>query len=127
VESIFALLQDMAGHHAEVTDGHGPGVQTQSLATTLAFKLSILFSQKIRRTTTGKEVDLVVEHGRKLLAVEIKLTTAPRYQDAENLHVFLEEYPETEAALLVHSGAEVKRLHEKVIAVPWVLLSGQSP
>jgi hypothetical protein len=39
----------------------------------------------------------------------------------------LEEYPETEAALLVHSGAEVKRLHEKVIAVPWVLLSGQSP
>lgn len=69
----------------------------------------------------------MVEHGRKVLAIEIKLTTAPRYQDAENLHVFLEEYPETEAALLVHSGAEVKRLHEKVIAVPWVLLSGQSP
>jgi len=78
------------------------------------------------RTITGKEVDLVVEHGRKLLAVEIKLTTAPRYQDAENLRVFLEEYPETEAALLVHSGAEVKRLHEKILAVPWVLLSRQS-
>ncbi|MGE5303536.1 MAG: ATP-binding protein [Alphaproteobacteria bacterium] len=76
------------------------------------------------RTINGKEVDLVIEYGRKLLAVEIKLTTAPRYRDSENLRLFLEEYPETTAALLVHNGKEVKRLHEKIFAVPWQLLSG---
>lgn len=76
------------------------------------------------RTVTGKEVDLVIEHGRKLIAAEIKLTSTPGYQDAESLRLFLDEYPETAVALLVHAGRAVKRLHEKIVAVPWHLLSG---
>lgn len=78
------------------------------------------------RTVTGKEVDLVIEHGRRLVAVEIKLTSAPSYRDTEALQLFLEDYPETAAALLVHTGREVRRLHEKIVAIPWNLLSGKS-
>ncbi len=77
------------------------------------------------RTITGKEVDLVIEYGRRLLAVEIKLTATPRYQDADSLRFFLQEYPETTLALLVHAGKEIKRLDEKIIAVPWQLFSGR--
>lgn len=78
------------------------------------------------RTVTGKEVDLVIEYGRKLVAVEIKLTSAPGYKDTESLRLFLDEYPETAMALLVHTGREIKRLHEKIIAIPWHLLSGKT-
>ncbi|MFQ5542191.1 MAG: ATP-binding protein [Candidatus Binatia bacterium] len=76
------------------------------------------------RTQTGSEVDLVIEHGRRLVIVEIKLTSTPSYRDTESLRLFLEEYPETAAALVIHTGREIKRLHEKIVAVPWYLLSG---
>lgn len=37
------------------------------------------------RTTTGKEVDFVIEHGRWLLAFEAKLTRMPTVHDIKNL------------------------------------------
>ena len=42
------------------------------------------------RTTTGKEVDFVIEHGRRLLALEVKLTTRPTVHDIQNLLLFME-------------------------------------
>ena len=74
------------------------------------------------RTATGKEVDFVVEQGEKLVAVEAKLTTSPRFSDADGLLLFLEEYPETIQGILIHAGSSVKRLHEKILAVPWHVL-----
>jgi predicted AAA+ superfamily ATPase len=71
------------------------------------------------RTANGREVDFVVEQGKRLIAIEAKLTTVPRYADAENLQLFLEEYPETTAALLVHAGQEVKQLGKQLLALPW--------
>jgi len=76
------------------------------------------------RTTTGKEVDFVLEWGRKLLAVEVKLSTRPKYSDIETLRLFMKEYPETSAGILVHAGDEVKIMDEKVVAIPWFLLGG---
>ena len=58
-------------------------------------------------------------------AMEIKLTSTPSYRDTEALRLFLEDYPETAAALLIHTGREIKRLHEKIVAVPWYLFSGE--
>ena len=74
------------------------------------------------RTTTGNEVDFVIEQGRKLLAVEVKLSATPHYADAEGLRAFCEDYPEAVGGLLIHAGQEVKRLGEKIVAVPWQLL-----
>lgn len=71
------------------------------------------------RTATGKEVDFVVEHGRKLLAFEIKFTKDPSFNDIKNLLVFIEDYPQTVKGVLIHAGDKVKWLHSKVIAVPW--------
>ncbi|MBI5049060.1 MAG: ATP-binding protein [Deltaproteobacteria bacterium] len=71
------------------------------------------------RTTTGKEVDFVLEHGRKLLALEVKMTTNPTVHDIKNLLLFMDEQPETVRGILVHSGNSIKWLHSKVIAVPW--------
>jgi len=71
------------------------------------------------RTTTGKEVDFILEWGRKLLAVEVKLSARPKYSDIESLKLFLDEYPETAAGILVHGGDDVKIMHEKIVALPW--------
>jgi len=74
------------------------------------------------RTVTGKEVDFVLEWGRRLLAVEVKLSDRPKFSDVETLRLFLDEYPETSACLLVYTGEEVKIMHEKIVAIPWFLL-----
>jgi len=71
------------------------------------------------RTTTGKEVDLVLEHGKKILALEVKMTGNPTVRDIKNLLLFIDEYPETVRGVLVHTGKAIKWLHSKVIAVPW--------
>jgi predicted AAA+ superfamily ATPase len=71
------------------------------------------------RITTGKEVDFVLEHGKKLLALEVKMTGNPTVHDIKNLLLFIDEHPETVKGVLVHSGNAIKWLHSKVIAVPW--------
>lgn len=71
------------------------------------------------RTASGKEVDFIVEHGRRLLAFEVKMTANPTVYDIKNLLLFLEEHPETVRGIIVHSGSSIKRLHSKIIAVPW--------
>jgi predicted AAA+ superfamily ATPase len=74
------------------------------------------------RTVTGKEVDFVLEWGRKLLAVEVKLTDRPKFSDIETLKLFLDEYPEMSAAILIHTGNEIKIIHDRIAAVPWYML-----
>ncbi len=77
------------------------------------------------RTTTGTEVDFVVESGRRLLAIEVKMTTSPHHADVAGLRAFLDEYPETTQGVLVHGGGDVKRFSERIIAIPWSLLAAQ--
>ncbi|MBI3459988.1 hypothetical protein HY009_03555 [Candidatus Acetothermia bacterium] len=55
--------------------------------------------------------------------MEVKLAQRPRYADVGGLVTFLREYPEARAGLLVHTGQEIRRLDEKIIAVPWHWLS----
>lgn len=71
------------------------------------------------RTTGGSKVDFVLEQGRDLVAVEVKLTTRPSYNDIKNLLAFLEEHPRAIRGVLVHAGSAIRRLHRKVVAVPW--------
>ncbi len=71
------------------------------------------------RTTTGKEVDFVIEHGRSLLAIEAKLTEKPTARHIDGLLEFMKDHPSTVRGILVHAGAEVKWLHSRVLALPW--------
>ena len=75
-------------------------------------------------TSAGDEVDFVVEHGWRLAAIEVKMTDNPGYRHAEGLRKFLHEHPAASAGLLLHSGTNVMRLDEKIIAAPWTMVTG---
>lgn len=76
------------------------------------------------RTVSGHEVDFVIEQGRRLVAVEVKLSPQPRYGDAEGLRFFMREYPHAQCGIVVHAGSQIRRLDERIIAVPWRWLAG---
>lgn len=124
-----ALAAYLSGYHEpKALDGAREG---GALFETLVFlHLQILSSLMVPRprisywrTVTGTEVDFVLEWGKSLVAVEVKRTTTPRYADTLGLQDFMKEYPETVAGLLVHGGTDIRRLHEKIVAVPWNALS----
>ena len=76
------------------------------------------------RTLDGNEVDFVLEYGRRLLAVEVKLTDNLGYRDTAGLRLFLEKHPKASGGLLVYGGTEIKRMDEKIAAIPWSLVTG---
>jgi hypothetical protein len=59
-----------------------------------------------------------------LLAVEVKLTNSLGYRDTAGSRLFLENHPKASGALIVYCGTQVKRLDEKIVAVPWSFLTG---
>ncbi len=75
------------------------------------------------RSTTGKEVDFVLEWGNRLLAFECKHTQRPGYGDIRNLLHFLEEHPQAVRGVLLHTGRRAQILHRRVLALPWWWLS----
>lgn len=75
------------------------------------------------RTQSGREVDFVIEHGRHLLAIEVKRSTNPGYGDKAGLSAFIAEYPHA-YGLLLHAGSDLRRLDEKIIAAPWRMVTG---
>lgn len=76
------------------------------------------------RTQSGSEVDFVVEHGRRILAIEVKMTDAPGYRHGKGLQKFLQEQPNAVGGLLIHCGTMTKRITENIIAVPWAQITG---
>jgi uncharacterized protein len=76
------------------------------------------------RTQTGDEVDFVVEHGRRVVGIEVKMTDAPGYRHAAGLARFLGEHPQAAGGILLHGGRQIRRLDERIVAVPWPLLTG---
>ncbi|MDE0039597.1 MAG: ATP-binding protein [Gammaproteobacteria bacterium] len=71
------------------------------------------------RTTTGDEVDFVVETPDALLPIEVKATANPRLRDTVRLRTFRKEYPKARAGLLLHDGETVEWLAPDVLAAPW--------
>ena len=72
------------------------------------------------RTTTGDEVDFVVETPDALLPIEVKGTANPRLRDTVGLRTFRKEYPDkARAGLLLHCGETVEWLAPDVLAAPW--------
>lgn len=72
------------------------------------------------RTASGEEVDLVVECGSELLAVEVKATSRPRAADAAHLRAFRDEYGEAvRGCLLLHAGERTEWLGPRILAAPW--------
>ena len=72
------------------------------------------------RTTTGEEVDFVIESGDSLLPIEVKATARPRIRDAAHLRAFQTEYGDnSKAGLLLHGGDTLDWITSDVLAAPW--------
>jgi predicted AAA+ superfamily ATPase len=70
------------------------------------------------RTANGAEVDLVLEHRRHILPIEIKSSAQARASDADPLERFLDEYREAPWGLVAYAGDEVAPLSRRVLAAP---------
>lgn len=72
------------------------------------------------RTSTGEEVDFVVEWRGELLPIEVKSTKKPRLDDVSALLTFRTEYGKcARSGLLLHDGDETTWLADGVLAAPW--------
>ena len=72
------------------------------------------------RTTTGDEVDFVIETANGLLPIEIKASGLPRLRDTTGLRTFRKEYgAQARSGLLLHTGETLEWLTPDVLAVPW--------
>jgi predicted AAA+ superfamily ATPase len=72
------------------------------------------------RTSAGVEVDLVVETGSKLVAVEVKLSATPRPAMASGILTFQEDLGDKAGAgFVIHPGDVRLPLAPKVIALPF--------
>ena len=72
------------------------------------------------RTTLGEEVDFVIESEGRLLPIEVKATTRPRFRETANLRAFRSQYPEqSKAGLLLHGGDLLDWIAPGVLAAPW--------
>lgn len=76
------------------------------------------------RTINGEEVDFVIEHGKKLIAIEVKLSSSTSYNDTGGIKSFMKEYSETSLGIIIYTGNEIKYLGEKILAVPWTNFVG---
>lgn len=125
-----ALAASLGGLHdeASIKASREAGALFENLIFHHLKALAGTFTPKLRlyywRTMKGAEVNLVLEWGRKIVAVEIKLTESPSYADYEGLEAFLKDHPEASAGILVHTGRKVTRMGTKIIALPWTMLAG---
>ena len=72
------------------------------------------------RSTSGLEVDFVIEHEGTVIPIEIKSTQRPTTRDAASVSAFLAEYaPDAPGGLLLHTGEEISWIAQRVLAVPW--------
>jgi predicted AAA+ superfamily ATPase len=72
------------------------------------------------RTSSGDEVDFVIERQGTLLAIEVKATNNPGYNDAKGLRTFLQEYGDDAlGGLLLYGGERIFWISERVLAAPW--------
>lgn len=72
------------------------------------------------RTAVGEEVDLVMERGDRLLAIEVKGSSRPTARDARHLRSFREEYGDrVHGCLLLHDGTETTWLGPGILSTPW--------
>jgi len=72
------------------------------------------------RTSTGEEVDFVIEREGKLLPIEVKATGNPGYNDSKGLRSFQVEYGDQAlGGLLLHGGDKTFWISDRVLAAPW--------
>jgi predicted AAA+ superfamily ATPase len=76
------------------------------------------------RRRDGIEVDFVIEHGRRVLGIEVKRAKKIAYRDLVGLQTFLEQHPDSSGGLMIYGGNEIRRMGENILAIPWTVITG---
>ena len=100
----------------------GAHLETQVLHDLLVWRDSRVPAPEVLywRSTTGLEVDFVVEAGGRLLPIEVEAAADPGYPDTRSLRAFREEYPENFlGGLLLHGGSGTRWTSDRILAAPW--------
>jgi len=75
------------------------------------------------RTSTGTEVDIVIESGGKLIPIEVKLSATPRPAMAASIKVFQQDYGDKALpGYVIHPGDIRLPLGPGVMALPFAEL-----
>ena len=112
----------LALHLSGATEPAGAHLENLVLLDLLVWRSGRLSNTEILywRTTTGEEVDLVIETEGKVLPIEIKSASKLRVKDAANLIAFQKEYDaDARTGLLLYDGAAIEWLTPTVLAAPW--------
>jgi predicted AAA+ superfamily ATPase len=112
----------VALHLAGSPTPDGPHLENLVLADLMAWRDATLERIELSywRTTTGSEVDFVIETAAGLMPIEVKATARPRLADAVGLTEFRGEYGRPcRSGLLLHTGSQLDWLMPGVLAAPW--------
>lgn len=112
----------VALHLAGLTEPNGAHLENIVLQDLLCWRDARTAQAEILywRTTTGEEVDFVIEAGGRLLPVEVKATARPRLADAAKLRSFRAEYGKVcRGGLLIHTGSRLEWITADILAAPW--------
>ena len=72
------------------------------------------------RTTSGEEVDFVIETNESLIPIEVKATARPTVGDARHIQSFRREYGDrARPGLVLHTGTTAEWLSADALALPW--------
>jgi hypothetical protein len=74
------------------------------------------------RTREGKEVDFILEYGRAILPIEVKLSNKVQYNDIQNILYFISLNPNAVGGIVIYNGNQIYRLSSNIFAIPWVML-----
>jgi hypothetical protein len=75
------------------------------------------------RTSTGVEVDFVLETNRKLIPIEVKSSSTPRPEMAAAIATFRKDFPrQAQPGYVVHTGDVLLPLEPGVTAIPFTAL-----
>ena len=110
------------GLHLSQSDPDGPHLENIVLQDLLAWRDARLDHAEALywRTSSGEEVDFVIETNDSLLPIEVKASNKPGFQDAKHIRSFRREYPEkSRPGLLLHTGDAVEWVAPDVLAAPW--------
>lgn len=111
----------LAMHLAGLDEPSGALLENQVLMDILAWRDARIPRPEVLywRTSGGLEVDFVIEDRGRLLPIEIKSGTRPRWSDCKGLRAFFDEYPDRCAGgLLLHGGDELQWMAEGLLAAP---------
>jgi len=108
--------------HLSGADPDGPHLENLVLQDILAWRDGRIERSEVFywRTTTGQEVDFVIESKARLLPIEVKASSRVHLGDTADLRSFRAEYgKKARAGLLLYTGDVTEWLAPDVLAVPW--------